>query len=39
MCVYVRVSLGVYILGKRVHQCDKEKVVERHLEQEYDPNG
>lgn len=26
------------MLGKRVHQCDKEKVVERHLEQEPDPN-
>ena len=39
MCVYVRVSLAVYILGKRVYQCDKEKVVERHLEREPDPNG
>lgn len=39
MCVYVQVSLGVYILGKRVYQCDKEKVVERHLEQKSNPNG
>lgn len=27
------------MLGKRVHQCDKEKVAERHLEQDPDPNG
>lgn len=35
----MRVSQCVYMLGKRVHQCDKEKVAERRLEREPNPNG
>lgn len=35
----MRESQCVYILGKRVYQCDKEKVAERRLELEPDPNG